>query len=63
MRNLEKNKTCCFVGHRKIIHSEDLRARLKAFIEDLVVKEGVKRFLFGSRSQFDDLSLEVGAEI
>ncbi len=47
--------TGCFIGHRKIKESDLLFASLKATIVNLVVVKGVRTFLFGSRSQFDDL--------
>lgn len=46
---------CCFVGHRTIATSEELTENLTKTIERLIAEEGVKYFLFGSRSEFDDL--------
>lgn len=51
----ESEKKCCFLGHRTIAVSDDLTENLKKIIERLVIEEGVKYFLFGSRSEFDDL--------
>ena len=51
----EIEKKCCFVGHRAITASEKLTENLTKTIERLIAEEGVKYFLFGSRSEFDDL--------
>ena len=53
--NILKSRTCCFMGHRKINKSDDLKLRLYKEIENLIVSKGVCCFLFGSKSQFDDL--------
>lgn len=50
--------TCCFFGHRKIDKTGNLAVRLQNTIEDLIVNKNVDTFLFGSKSQFDDLCLE-----
>jgi len=52
---MEFNKTSCFFGHRKIDETEDLKVNLYKIIEDLIVNEKVDTFLFGSKSEFDDL--------
>lgn len=48
-------KTCCIIGHRKIETTEKLVEKLNELVTHLVVNCGVKRFLFGSKSQFNDL--------
>ena len=52
-------KICCFVGHRKIEITDELEKRVCDYIENLIVNENVKVFLFGSRSQFDDLCYDI----
>lgn len=47
--------TCCFLGHRKIKKSANLESALKKVIEDLIIEAHVDTFLFGSKSQFNDL--------
>ena len=47
--------TCCFFGHRTINETEELKSKLIEIIEKLIVDEKVDTFLFGSRSDFDDL--------
>lgn len=49
------NKTACFIGHRKINETEDLKIRLWDLIEDLILNQNVTTFLFGSKSGFNDL--------
>ncbi len=53
-----KEKTCSFFGHRKIEASEALKKRLFEAVEEMILKNGVDTFLFGSRSDFDKLSLD-----
>ena len=47
--------TACFFGHRKIDETEELKNKLYEIIEKLIVNEKVNTFLFGSKSEFDDL--------
>ena len=58
-----KDKTCCFFGHRKINETEELKSKLIEIIEKLIVEEKVDTFLFGSKSGFDSLCLELVTEI
>ena len=46
---------CCFIGHKKINNTEDLKIRLWNLIEDLILNKNVTTFLFGSNSGFNDL--------
>lgn len=52
----------CFIGHQKIEKTEALRASLKERVITLIHK-GVRIFLFGSKSEFNDLSWEVVTEL
>ena len=58
-----KENTCCFIGHRDINENEELRVRLLEIIEKLIVDEKMDTFLFGSRSRFDSLCLELVTEL
>ena len=58
-----KEKTCCFFGHRTINETEELKERLSETIEKLIVDEKVDTFLFGSKSRFNDLCLELVTEM
>ena len=50
--------SCCFFGHREIAETAQLREQLDAVIENLIVRERVDTFLFGSKSRFDRLCHE-----
>ena len=55
MQDTDRNKTCCFIGHRKIKESEELKNKMLETIEHLIKEKDVYIFLFGSKSKFDDL--------
>ena len=55
--------TCCFLGHRIIKETEKLKEKLIEIIEKLIVDENVDTFLFGSKSRFNTLCLELVTEI
>ncbi len=55
--------TCCFFGHRKINDTEELKSKLIEIIEKLIVEKQVDTFLFGSKSRFNSLCLELVTEI
>ena len=55
--------TCCFFGHRKIHETDDLKKELYNVIEDLILTQNVNIFLFGSKSEFNSLCLEVVTEL
>ncbi len=54
-----KSNICCFIGHRKINQTDDLKKRLYNEIEKLILHENVHTFLFGGKGQFDDLCYTV----
>jgi len=56
------DRSCCFFGHREIEIMDELVTRLRAEIESLI-QNGVTRFLFGSRSEFDALCHNVVTEL
>ena len=58
-----KNKTCCIFGHRKIDLSDKQIKALTAQIENLVTNEKVNTFVFGSKSQFNDLCLNIVSKL
>ena len=60
---MDKGKTCCFLGHREIEKSNELLKAIKDYIEMLIVKENVKIFLFGSKSEFDSLCHSIVTEL
>lgn len=55
--------TCCFIGHRTINETEELKTKLNEIIEKLIAEENVDTFLFGSKSRFNGLCLELVTEL
>ena len=58
-----KENVCCFFGHRKTEKTEEMKIKLQEIIENLIVKQEVDTFLFGSKSAFNSLCLEVVTEL
>ena len=54
-----KDNTCCFFGHRTINETDELRTKITDAVERLITDENVDTFLFGSKSEFDRLCLEI----
>ena len=52
-----------FIGHRKLQFDSSFRLRLKELLLSLIDDRNADTFLFGSRSDFNDLCLEVVSEI
>ncbi len=50
-----KETACCFIGHRDMEETEELKAKVLMIIENLIVYEKVDKFLFGSKSKFNNL--------
>ena len=57
-----KETRVCFIGHRTISVTDELKETIKNAIADLIIKENATFFLFGSRSQFDDLCHDIVSE-
>lgn len=58
-----KERTCCFIGHRKIEDTLELRTKLCETIERLITDENVDTFLFGSKSEFNSVCRELVTKI
>ena len=58
-----KENTCCFFGHRTINDTDELRTKITEAIERLITDENVDTFLFGSKSEFDRLCLELVSKL
>ena len=56
-------KRVCFIGHRNVPDTEELRNKIQTTVERLITKENVTHFLFGSRSNFDSLCHDVVTEL
>lgn len=54
-----RDNTCCCIGHRTIRETEELKVRLQETLESLIVNQCVDTFLFGSKSRFNGLCLEL----
>ena len=54
---------CCFFGHKNINETVELKLNLIEIIENLIVEKVVDTFLFGSKSRFNSLCLEIVSEI
>lgn len=48
-------RTCCFLGHRQIIETRELKEQILHILEKLIVDKNVDTFLFGSKSSFNSL--------
>ena len=55
-------KTCCFIGHRKIEITNELISRLTCEVERLILS-GVTVFLFGTRSEFNSICHKVVSQL
>ena len=58
---MEKNKTCCFFGHREVTHN--IRPNLTAIIENLITEGNVTKFYVGHQGQFDSMVYSVLKEL
>lgn len=58
-----EDKTCCFFGHRGTKATDELKIRLYETIERLIKEKGVNKFLFGSKSGFNDICYEIVTRI
>lgn len=58
-----KPYTCCFFGHRETNITERLKNSLYTVLENLIINENVNTFLFGSKSRFNDLCLEITTKL
>ena len=63
MQDTDRNKTCCFIGHRNIKKSEELKNKMLETIEHLIKEKEVCIFLFGSKSKFDDFAHKIVTEL
>lgn len=61
--NASLTKSCCFIGHRKILKTQNLIFNLKYFIEDLILNKNVDVFYFGSVSEFNKLCYNIVSDL
>lgn len=50
---------CCFIGHKEIHNINELKDKLNRILIELIQRYNVDNFLFGDKSKFNDLALEV----
>lgn len=55
-------RSVCFIGHRKIECTPELRERLQSILIDLI-ENGTVNFIFGDHSAFDSLCYELVTEL
>ena len=58
---MDKSKTCCFFGHREVMHN--IKDKLTAIIEKLITEDGVTEFYVGHQGQFDSMVYSVLKEL
>lgn len=56
-------KSCCFIGHRNVPETGELRQKIRETALKLINDEGVTLFLFGSRSDFDSICHDVVTDL
>lgn len=56
-------KKVCFIGHRDVPDTDELREKIRITVERLITEEGVTYFLFGSRSDFDSICHDVVTDL
>ena len=59
----DKLHCCCFFGHRKIKETNELKQAVYDTVKYLIANKGVNIFLFGSKSQFNDLCYSIVTEL
>ena len=57
------SKKCCFIGHRNVKKTTELKEKLINTVRWLITEKSVDKFLFGSKSNFDDFCQEVVKEL
>lgn len=62
-KNANIQKKCSFIGHRAVADRAKVASIVKAQLVSLIETKGVNTFLFGSRSEFDDICHEVVTEL
>ena len=60
---VETRQNCCFIGHREIRESDALIEQLRKEIINLIKRERVDIFLFGSKSEFNRLCHRIVTEL
>lgn len=56
-------KSCCFIGSRNTMPTIEIRNAIKNVAEDLITNNDVTIFNFGSKSNFNNICLELISEL
>ncbi len=56
-------QSCCFIGHRKIKETQELKNSIYNIVENLILNKGINTFYFGSKSDFNDLCYEITSRL
>ena len=51
----QMRRTCCFLGHREITETKELKEQIFYILKNLIQDKNVDTFLFGSKSSFNSL--------
>ena len=62
MESEHNHHTCCFIGHRKINATPELRKYLNELLTKLIL-DGITDFIFGDHSEFNSLCYEIVTEL
>lgn len=54
---------CCFIGHRNVNLDEKQMNELNILLDDLINKKKIDSFLFGSKSNFDNICLKIVSQL
>lgn len=63
MSEVNAKFSCSFFGHRNVCLNKNQYQELERIIEKLIVNYGIKFFLFGSRSTFDEACCEIVSKL
>ncbi len=53
----------CFIGHRKINTTDELKQKVRNTVTQLIENEGIVNFIFGSRSEFNSLCHDIVTQL
>ncbi len=59
---MDTHKSCSFIGHRTVDNIEKIEIKTKNLVERLILEQNVSTFIFGSRSDFDNLCQKIVSE-
>ncbi len=60
---LEKNQTCCFIGHKAMIETDRLLEAVRIAVEKLITEKDINTFLFSGKTKFDNLCFYIVSDL